>query len=89
MYYLEHCRVMQKDGSVLYLTEGKKDSLYFNIPIAKYHCNAFRHRHFHHSGRRASWFLWRWRHTSIHGQRNRMANTSERIPANGRICKFY
>lgn len=34
MYYLEHCRVMQKDGRVLYLTEGKKDNLYFNIPIA-------------------------------------------------------
>ncbi len=34
MYYLEHCRVMQKDGRVLYLTEAKKDSLYFNIPIA-------------------------------------------------------
>ncbi len=34
MYYLEHCRVMQKDGRVLYLTESKKDNLYFNIPIA-------------------------------------------------------
>lgn len=34
MYYLEHCRVMQKDGRVLYLTESKKGSLYFNIPIA-------------------------------------------------------
>ena len=34
MYYLEHCRVMQKDGRVLYLTEAKKNSLYFNIPIA-------------------------------------------------------
>ena len=34
MYYLEHCRVMQKDGRVLYLTESKRDSLYFNIPIA-------------------------------------------------------
>ncbi|MBI4619351.1 MAG: type I-F CRISPR-associated endonuclease Cas1 [Desulfobacterales bacterium] len=34
MYYLEHCRVMQKDGRVLYLTETKKDNLYFNIPIA-------------------------------------------------------
>jgi len=34
MYYLEHCRVMQKDGRVLYLTEAKKDKLYFNIPIA-------------------------------------------------------
>ena len=34
MYYLEHCRVMQKDGRVLYLTETEKDNLYFNIPIA-------------------------------------------------------
>lgn len=34
MYYLEYCRVMQKDGRVLYLTEGKKENQYFNIPIA-------------------------------------------------------
>ena len=34
LYYLEYCRVMQKDGRVLYLTEAKKDNLYFNIPIA-------------------------------------------------------
>lgn len=34
MYYLEHCRVMQKDGRVLYLTEAKKENQYFNIPIA-------------------------------------------------------
>ncbi len=34
MYYLEHCRVMQKDGRVLYLTEAKKQHDYFNIPIA-------------------------------------------------------
>ncbi|MBU4184740.1 MAG: type I-F CRISPR-associated endonuclease Cas1f, partial [Proteobacteria bacterium] len=34
LYYLEHCRVMQKDGRVLYLTEAPKDNLYFNIPIA-------------------------------------------------------
>ena len=34
MYYLEHCRVMQKDGRVLYLTEAQKKNLYFNIPIA-------------------------------------------------------
>ncbi|WP_086931675.1 type I-F CRISPR-associated endonuclease Cas1f [Agarilytica rhodophyticola] len=34
MYYLEYCRVMQKDGRVLYLTEAKKDHQYFNIPIA-------------------------------------------------------
>ncbi|MDK2762835.1 MAG: type I-F CRISPR-associated endonuclease Cas1f [Alteromonas macleodii] len=34
MFYLEHCRVMQKDGRVLYLTEGKKEHSYYNIPIA-------------------------------------------------------
>ena len=34
IYYLEYCRVMQKDGRVLYLTEGTKENLYFNIPIA-------------------------------------------------------
>lgn len=34
IYYLEKCRVMQKDGRVLYLTEGKDENLYWNIPIA-------------------------------------------------------
>lgn len=34
IYYLEHCRVMQKDGRVLYLTEEKKKNLYWNIPLA-------------------------------------------------------
>jgi CRISPR-associated protein Cas1 len=34
IYYLEHCRVMQKDGRVLYLTEAKNENQYFNIPIA-------------------------------------------------------
>ncbi len=34
LFYLEHCRVMQKDGRVLYLTEAKKDNQYWNIPIA-------------------------------------------------------
>ena len=34
LYYLEHCRVMQKDGRVLYLTEAKKEKQYWNIPIA-------------------------------------------------------
>ena len=33
IYYLEKCRVMQKDGRVLYLTEAKKENLYWNIPI--------------------------------------------------------
>lgn len=34
IFYLEYCRVMQKDGRVLYLCEGKKENLYYNIPIA-------------------------------------------------------
>jgi len=34
LYYLEYCRVMQKDGRVLYLTEESKQNLYYNIPIA-------------------------------------------------------
>ena len=34
LYYLEYCRVMQKDGRVLYLTEAKKENQYYNIPIA-------------------------------------------------------
>ena len=34
IYYLEKCRVMQKDGRVLYLSEGKKENQYWNIPIA-------------------------------------------------------
>ena len=38
IYYLEHCRVMQKDGRVLYLTEGKKAKQYWNIPIANTTC---------------------------------------------------
>ncbi len=34
IYYLEMCRVMQKDGRVLYLTEAKNENQYWNIPIA-------------------------------------------------------
>ncbi len=34
MFYLEYCRVMQKDGRVLYLTEADKENLYYSIPIA-------------------------------------------------------
>lgn len=34
IYYLEKCRVMQKDGRVLYLTESKVENQYWNIPIA-------------------------------------------------------
>lgn len=38
VFYLEYCRVMQKDGRVLYLTEAmsnkSKENQYFNIPIA-------------------------------------------------------
>lgn len=34
IYYLEKCRVMQKDGRVLYLTEAQDEKQYWNIPIA-------------------------------------------------------
>jgi len=34
MFYLAYCRVMQKDGRVLYLTEAKNENQYYNIPIA-------------------------------------------------------
>jgi len=34
IYYLEKCRVMQKDGRVLYLTEEQTEKQYWNIPIA-------------------------------------------------------
>ncbi len=38
LYYLEKCRVMQKDGRVLYLTEESKEKQYWNIPIANTTC---------------------------------------------------
>ena len=38
IYYLEKCRIMQKDGRVLYLTEGKDENQYWNIPIANTTC---------------------------------------------------
>ncbi len=34
IYYLEKCRVMQKGGRVLYLTDEKIEKQYWNIPIA-------------------------------------------------------
>lgn len=38
IFYLEKCRVMQKDGRVLYLTEANKENQYWNIPIANTTC---------------------------------------------------
>ncbi|MCC5791692.1 MAG: type I-F CRISPR-associated endonuclease Cas1 [Legionellaceae bacterium] len=38
IYYLEKCRIMQKDGRVLYLTETKNENQYWNIPIANTTC---------------------------------------------------
>ncbi len=38
IYYLEYCRVMQKDGRVLYLSETQKEYQYWNIPIANTTC---------------------------------------------------
>lgn len=34
IYYIEKCRVMQKSGRVVYLTEEKVEKQYWNIPIA-------------------------------------------------------
>lgn len=34
IYYVEKCRVMQKAGRVLYLTEGSSEKQFWNIPIA-------------------------------------------------------
>lgn len=34
IYYLEKCRVMQKDGRVVYLTQRKDKKLFWNIPVA-------------------------------------------------------
>ena len=38
IYYLEKCRVMQKDGRVLYLTRAQDEYQYWNIPIANTTC---------------------------------------------------
>ena len=38
IYYLEKCRVIQKDGRVLYLSEAKNENQYWNIPIANTTC---------------------------------------------------
>jgi len=38
IYYLEMCRVLQKDGRILYLSENKKEYQYWNIPIANTTC---------------------------------------------------
>ncbi len=38
IYYLEKCRVMQKNGRVLYLTEADSEKRYWNIPIANTTC---------------------------------------------------
>lgn len=38
IYYLEMCRVMQKDGRILYLNETRQEYQYWNIPIANTTC---------------------------------------------------
>lgn len=38
IYYLEYCRVLQKQGRVLYLTEEQEYKQYWNIPIANTTC---------------------------------------------------
>ncbi|MBK8455478.1 MAG: type I-F CRISPR-associated endonuclease Cas1f [Thiofilum sp.] len=34
LFYLEHCRVMAKDGRVVFLKPAKEENYYWNIPIA-------------------------------------------------------
>lgn len=34
IFYIEKCRVMQKNGRVVYLTDSRKEKQYWNIPIA-------------------------------------------------------
>ena len=34
IFYIEKCRVMLKSGRVVYLTDGRKEKQYWNIPIA-------------------------------------------------------
>ncbi len=36
IYYLEKCRVMQKDGRVLYLTEGKRENQYSSLQLLRH-----------------------------------------------------
>lgn len=38
IYYLEYCRVLQKDGRIVYLSETNKELQYWNIPIANTTC---------------------------------------------------
>lgn len=38
VFVLEHCRVLQKDGRVLYLCESSGGKHYFNIPVANTTC---------------------------------------------------
>ena len=38
IFYLEKCRVMQKDGRVVYLTETSKEQRYWNVPSANTIC---------------------------------------------------
>lgn len=38
IYYLQYCRLLKKDGRVLYLTEDNKQNSYYNIPIANTTC---------------------------------------------------
>ena len=38
IYYIEYCRVLQKDGRIVYLSETNKELQYWNIPIANTTC---------------------------------------------------
>ena len=89
IYYLDKCRVMQKDGRVLYLTKAKEEKQYWNIPIANTTVILLGNGYFHHPGGCSDAgfsgcsdrFFWRRRYALAYGQRDRMADTTERIPS--------
>lgn len=93
IYYLEKCRVMQKDGRVLYLTGSQRRKLLLEHPYRQHHCHHAGHRHIHHPSRdadarqcgRIGRLLWRRWLAVILRQRNRMAQPAKRIPPRG--CK--
>ena len=76
IYYLEKCRVMQKDGRVLYLTQAQNEYQYWNIPIANTTClllgtgTSVTQAAMRMFCWRARWVYGRWGYTLIHGYRD-------------------
>ena len=72
LYYLEKCRIMQKDGRIVYLTETKKE-LVLEYSDCQHNSNSFGQRYFCDTGGNAAaqrrrctcWFLRWWGYTVI------------------------